>query len=231
VFVKAIPDAVEKTNLSPESVINAVKNNGQGITNLVSIMLSDMVNYAPKLGPPNPKSNEYAKPLWKEGKMVIDGVDGSQTFANMDHMDKLFASVSPRFFFDPPHVGTLEDPELGANEPGKPTGERPVIVCEQVKAGTIEQILRSINPNLDELCFTQHQIINFAKKYRHKLRPHPGFTYFLFKSHNRFLIANLEQSDENDLKIIADLIVPFSEESLSYVEELGQAPLHIVCPY
>ncbi len=72
-----------------------------------------------------------------------------------------------------------------------PTPATPIEVYEQVKDGTFAAIFGSVGRNLDDLCFTQEQIISFAEGYPNLLHPESYGTFFLFKVNGEYFVANV----------------------------------------
>ena len=72
---------------------------------------------------------------------------------------------------------------------GKPTDKANVQVHEMIKDGTFAQIFGGLSDNLDSLCLTQAQIIQFVKKHSKWLRTDGYGTFFLFKVNEEFFGA------------------------------------------
>lgn len=81
--------------------------------------------------------------------------------------------------------------DWNAHEPGQDTPETEVGVYEMTANGKYESIFGSFGPPLDDLCFTTSQVKNFCKKFRQWLRTDGYGTFFLFKSHGKFFVANV----------------------------------------
>ncbi len=69
----------------------------------------------------------------------------------------------------------------GLNKESKATPETEIEVYEMVKDATFKEIFISLSDDLDSLCFTQSQIIDFCKKHRNHLRQDGDATLFLTK--------------------------------------------------
>jgi len=134
--------------------------------------------------------NTYTKLISGDESLILDAVDGTEIMANA--ADVFAAGI---------------DPDLknwGADEPGQPTAETPVVVREMCEDATFAQMFGELNPNVSKLCLTQHQIINFVKKHRQHLRADRYATFFLFKSQDNFFVAcvNVFSSDELDVYVV-----------------------------
>jgi len=77
----------------------------------------------------------------------------------------------------------------GTNVPSSPTGKTEVAVHEMIKDGTFVQIFGGMSDDLNSLCLTQPQIIQFVKKHRKWLRTDGYGTFFLFKVGDEFFVA------------------------------------------
>ncbi len=77
-----------------------------------------------------------------------------------------------------------------------------VQVHEMIKDGTFAQIFGGLSDNLDALCLTQAQIIQFVKKHYKWLRTGGYGTFFLFKVGDEFFIAYVYVSS-GGLKVYA----------------------------
>lgn len=72
---------------------------------------------------------------------------------------------------------------------GQATKESLADVWELVKDSTFLQFFQSLGKNLDELCWTQDQIITFCEDHREWLRTDGHVTFFLFKENGEFFVA------------------------------------------
>jgi len=106
--------------------------------------------------------------------LVIDPVDGSKILADKG----MELEISP-------------DLKNKVNEPGQPTGETHVDAREQVRRGTFQQLFGSLNTDVGRLCLSQHQIRNFAEKYRLFIKLEFSDAIFLFKSNSLLLVAQV----------------------------------------
>jgi hypothetical protein len=84
------------------------------------------------------------------------------------------------------------DPDFknwGTDVSDNPTGQARVRVYEMVKDGNLQKIFCGLSDDLNLLCLTQDQIIQFVKKHRRYLRTEGHATFFLFKVGNEFFVA------------------------------------------
>lgn len=79
----------------------------------------------------------------------------------------------------------------GLEHTSKATEKTDVSVYEMVKDATFVQMFGSLNPDLDKLCLTQDQIIEFCKEHRSRLRTDGYATFFLFKQDDQFCVAGV----------------------------------------
>lgn len=79
----------------------------------------------------------------------------------------------------------------GLNKRGKSTPGTNVSVFEMVKDATFAQMFGSLGSDLDKLCLSQHQIVEFCEKYPEKLLQDGYATFFLFKEGNQFYVAGV----------------------------------------
>lgn len=79
----------------------------------------------------------------------------------------------------------------GCDVKSEPTKKTQVSVYEMIKDGTFAQIWNGMSNDLNSLCLTQSQIIQFVQKHRKWLRTEGYGTFFLFKVRNEFLAADV----------------------------------------
>ncbi|HOZ53680.1 MAG TPA: hypothetical protein PK142_03315 [bacterium] len=106
-------------------------------------------------------------------KLYLSKLDGRTT---IDKAKKLFRSS---LFFTSTIDPNFE--KLGLNKKSKATLETEVEIYEMVKDANFEEIFTSLSDNLDVLCLTQSQIIDFCEKHRSHLRQGCYGTFFLTK--------------------------------------------------
>lgn len=121
--------------------------------------------------------NEFLKLISAGHSLILDACDGSEIIAGSSDMFE--AGVDSDFV------------KWSANELGAPTLEMPVEVHEMVKNRTFTQVFGSLSSDINKLCFTQAQINGFVRKYKSWLRTDGYGTFFLFKSHGHFFVADV----------------------------------------
>lgn len=103
----------------------------------------------------------------------------------------------------------------GANVPSSATGKMNVTVHKMIKDGTFAQIFGGMSDDLNSLCLTQPQIIQFVKKHRKWLRTDGYGTFFLFKVGDEFFVAGVRVFDGGRLMVGAVRL------SFAYVWDAG----------
>lgn len=91
--------------------------------------------------------------------------------------------------------------DWGLDVPASPTGDTLVEVHEQIKDGAFASIFGSFGRILDDLCFTQDQIISFVEAHQEWLHPKQG-TFFLFKVCGELFVANVSRRSDGLLVAI-----------------------------
>lgn len=82
------------------------------------------------------------------------------------------------------------------------TGRTPVQVYEMVKNGMLEQLFWSLGTELDKLCLSQSQIIEFTVSQRQWFRRHASYvTMFLFKAGLNFYVACVKMASNGLLGV------------------------------
>lgn len=79
----------------------------------------------------------------------------------------------------------------GLNKPGNATPATDVSVFKIIEDTTFPEIYSSLSPDLNKLCFTQDQIIEFCERHRSKLRKGGYATFFFFKEGDWFYITRV----------------------------------------
>jgi hypothetical protein len=116
---------------------------------------------------------KFLKIFYGNKSFILDPLDSVETLANATDV---FASINSAL----------------KKYKGVATNEDRVAVYELVKNATFSQIFSSLSNNLNNLCLTQGQIIDFVKKYRKWLyRTNSYVTYFLSKSDNNFFVVSI----------------------------------------
>ena len=119
--------------------------------------------------------------------LVLDVVDGTETLANATD---IFAYIDSDFR------------NWGTDRKGPATKETNVAVYEMVKDATFSQMFGSLSSDLNNLCLTQAQIINFVKKYRRWLHTDGYATFFLFESGGGFFVASVDLDSGGGLGVL-----------------------------
>jgi hypothetical protein len=117
----------------------------------------------------------YPKRLSKG--LTIPACDGSETLANAK---KVFKGCIDRNFEN-----------WGTNKPGVATGEVLVDAHRMSNGSSYSGIFGAFGPDMDKLCFTQHQIQAFCKKYNKWMSTESLSTFFLFKVDQQFFVASV----------------------------------------
>jgi len=133
--------------------------------------------------------SEYLK-LISGGKILtIDQCDGQRVIADAKDV---FSNIDSDFRI------------WKADEAGQATPDTPVNVFELVEDGMFSEFFGSLTTDTDRLCFTQDQIIVFVKKYRNWLRMGGYATFFVFKSHGEFFVADALFRSDGTLSVGVD---------------------------
>lgn len=129
-----------------------------------------------------PKGNPY---LSRIATGNLKATDGKRTIVRAR---KMFPG-----YFDDDYVN------WGTDVPDQPTGETPFEVLELVKNGKFAQIFGAFGRPLDELCWSQDQIISFVEDHADLLHPKGWATFFLFKVGDEFFVACVGRSGGGQL--------------------------------
>ena len=117
----------------------------------------------------------YLKPISSSEPLTLDPTDGTETIAQATD---LFTGYIDSDFRN-----------WGCDVKSEPTKTTQVFVHEMIKDGTFAQIFNGMSDDLNSLCLTQSQIIQFVKKHRKWLRTDGYGTFFLFKVGEEFFVA------------------------------------------
>lgn len=112
-------------------------------------------------------------------EITIDAIDGTGTIASANNV--FMGWVDPDFV------------NYKTNVVGQPTNATPVQVYEQIKNGNFAQIFGGFGENLDRLCLSQDQIIEFCRNQAKWLRSDGYATFFLFKANGEFFVADVNR--------------------------------------
>lgn len=114
--------------------------------------------------------------------LTISARDGSRTIAGAR---STFQSGTSFYFT-----------EWGLDKKGEQTEETPVRVHEIGEDVNSHQMFTRLSPNLESLCFTQDQIIEFCEKHRSWLRTGGYATFFLIKGIGRFFVVSVHMRSD-----------------------------------
>jgi hypothetical protein len=109
--------------------------------------------------------------------VVLNATDGSETINNAEGTFTAFLDSDFRGW--------------GCEVKSNPTDRMEVEVYEMFREGDFSRIFRGFNNDLDRLCLTQSQIIQFVKDLSKWLNTDCQATFFLFKVGNEFLVARV----------------------------------------
>jgi hypothetical protein len=127
-----------------------------------------------------PKSVPNILRLISKGKILLDATDGTELLANAKDV---FTG-----WLDGDFVG------YGTNVPGSPVPAVEASVYEMVDDGDYKEVFESFNTaDLDKLCFSQGQIIQFPQKYPKWLHPDGNATFLLFKVGEKLFVARVDR--------------------------------------
>ncbi len=124
--------------------------------------------------------------LISNAPLVLDPADGSELLAEANNV---FAYIDPDF------------QNRGAGEPGPSTEQTKVCVYEMAKNATFVQMFDSLAPDTGKLCLTQAQIKQFVVQHRDRLQSDGFATFFLFKSHDHFFVADVSVRSGGGLRV------------------------------
>lgn len=142
--------------------------------------------------------------LISNGDVIIRALDGSRSFKFSD--GDLFKFV----FFD------LAD--LNTEENAIRSGETELLVYEQVKDCTINQMFISLNRNLDQLCLTQNQILEFIDNYKKYSKNKTN--HFLFKSNDKIFIAQVCVDSDDSMRLFGGQFSMSDDSSVYPVKDV-----------
>ncbi len=108
-------------------------------------------------------------------RVMLNAVDGTETIANSANV--FTEGINSNF------------KEYLTSKPNIATKEILVDVHKLVVGATFRQIFFSLGTNLEKLCLTQHQIINFCKKHSNWLGNNGQATFFIFKFGDKFFVT------------------------------------------
>lgn len=121
--------------------------------------------------------NKILRLISADENLLINAVDGKSTIAKAKDVFKSWIDGDFKSW--------------GTNEAQNSTPETPVSVYEVFSDAKLAQMFGSLSGDLDRLCLTQSQIINFCIKYPTWLKQDGSATFFLFKSNEQYFVADV----------------------------------------
>lgn len=115
------------------------------------------------------------KPIFEGEKIALAATSGTRTIAGARHVFTGHLDV--------------EFTKWGLDVPAKPTVAIPVAIHEIVKDGNFATIFGDFSRDLDDLCFTQDQIVSFVENHPTRLRIDGYATFFLFRVGGEYFVA------------------------------------------
>lgn len=149
--------------------------------------------------------------LISNGDVRIRALDGSQSFKFSD--GDLFKFV----FFD--------TADLNTEERAIKSDETELLVYEQVKDSTINQMFISLSRDFDQLCLTQNQILEFLNNYKKYSKNKTN--HFLFKSNNKIFIAQVCVDSDDSMRLFGG---PFSINDDSSTYPVKDVHFRVIVP-
>lgn len=121
--------------------------------------------------------NQTLRLLSSNENLVIEALNGKARIAKAGKVFKSYIDGDFR--------------NWGLDKRGQATKEVKVDVHEIVADATFSRIFSSINPDLDKVTMTQHQIIRLCEKYPTWLRQEGYGTFFLMKENGQYFVVNV----------------------------------------
>ncbi len=131
--------------------------------------------------------NDYVKLISESETITLKPTDGKETLAEAG--DLFTGWLDPNFL------------KWGTYVSGSATKEMNVTVHEMIKDGTFAQIFGGMADDLNTLCLSQAQIIQFVKKHKKWLHTDSHATFFLFKVGDEFFVARVRFDDHRKLTV------------------------------
>lgn len=110
----------------------------------------------------------------------------------------------------------------GLDKRGLSTLATNVSVHEMIKDATFAQMFGSLGSDLDKLCLSQHQIVEFCEKHAAHLRQESYATFFLFEKGDQFCVAAV--------RVYADGLRVYVYRLEDDAVWSGEYRLHVVVP-
>ena len=118
------------------------------------------------------KKSNLLSLLYENEKIILSALSENRTIYGSEEV--LNSYVDPDF------------KNWDLNKKNKSAPETEVKIYEMAKDATFKDIFTSLSDDLDSLCLTQDQIIDFCVKYPERLRQDGYGTFFLFKKRRLF---------------------------------------------
>jgi len=125
----------------------------------------------------NTAVNKILRLISSEEHLTINAVDGKQTIAKAKDVFKSYIDDDFK--------------NWGTDEKSSATEETAVNVYEMISDANFSQMFNSLSTDLDKMCLTQSQIINFCVKHPSWLRQNGNATFFLFKVSGEYFVARV----------------------------------------
>lgn len=129
------------------------------------------------------------KQMFECEQVILTATSGARTIAKARHV----------------FTGYLDSnfTNWGLDVPAKSVATTPVAIYEMVKNAGFRDIFGDFGRDLDDLCFTQDQIVSFVENHPARLRKDGYATFFLFKVGGEFFVAyvDLYSADRPDVGV------------------------------
>ncbi|MEK7118452.1 MAG: hypothetical protein AAB869_02470 [Patescibacteria group bacterium] len=125
--------------------------------------------------------------MFEGEEIVLTATSGTRTIAEARHV----------------FTGFLDSnfTNWGLDVPAKPTSTTPVAVHEMLNDASFKDIFGDFSQNLDDLCFTQDQIVSFVENHHAQLRGNGYATLFLFKVGGEYFVAFVSRGSGGRLSV------------------------------
>ena len=116
---------------------------------------------------------------------------------------------------------SFEFKNWGLNQESQSTKKtKGILVYEIIKNATLSQMFGSLNDDLDKLCLTQHQIVQFCQEYPGILRGSRAI-FFMFKENGEFFFARVNEGDGLSVRSLRFNDNKVHSDTSSYDEDKG----------
>jgi len=148
----------EVTYRDLEPVVNAIENQ--------QVTLQEIYDFV------DSHRNNCLKKLFPGETIKVKATDGNRTI--FESKEVFESWIDPDF------------KNWNLNKPSQKTSETEAQVYEMVQNANFKQMFGSLNDDLDNICWTQHQIVGFCKNHQDRLH---SLTFFLFKENGAYFVA------------------------------------------